>query len=181
MPSLLDANRCVANRLLLSAKDKNVADVLTCGRGLNFDVKLDFVKYFFGMSTLSLMPLIVFNFGYLPFWNRKDLVPYFDSMVQKWITELESHLDDDTVLLMPTFPVTAPYKSTILCLFPSVFYNAIFNITGLPSTQCPIGFDEQGLPYGIQIAGCKNNDALTIACAVELEKAFGGWKSPGTV
>ncbi|GBN72889.1 hypothetical protein AVEN_33772-1 [Araneus ventricosus] len=65
--------------------------------------------------------------------------------------------------------------------FGAVVRTSIVNILGLPSVYCPMGFSEQKLPYGIQIVGSKGNDALTIACAVELEKAFGGWKLPGEV
>ncbi|CAL1292223.1 unnamed protein product [Larinioides sclopetarius] len=158
----------------------SLLDGLSCGKGLNFNVKVDLLKYLFGKSTLTLMPLLIMNFSYLPIWYREDLKPYYDSMVDQWMAEFDNLLEEDTVLLMPTFPTTAPYNSAILPMIPRSVCTAVFNITGLPATQCPLGFDKNGLPYGIQIVGRKNNDALTIACAVELEKAFGGWKSPGT-
>ncbi|GIY79559.1 fatty-acid amide hydrolase 2-A [Caerostris darwini] len=63
-------------------------------------------------------------------------------------------------------------KLTVIC------YTGIFNVLGLPVTQCPLGFNKEGLPYGIQIVGGKNSDPLTIACAVELEKAFGVLTTP---
>ncbi|GBM99961.1 Fatty-acid amide hydrolase 2-A [Araneus ventricosus] len=178
IPSMLDAFRCVMNRLLLSVGD--LTDTITCGKGLNFNIKIDFLRSLFGKSTLTFNSLLILNCAYLPLWNRKDLKPYFDSIVEQWMAEFDKLLDEDTVLLMPTFPTTAPYNNAILPMLPGSVYTSVFNITGLPATQCPLGFDKGGLPYGIQIVGRKNNDALTIACAVELEKAFGGWKSPGT-
>ncbi|GBM94899.1 hypothetical protein AVEN_89819-1 [Araneus ventricosus] len=65
--------------------------------------------------------------------------------------------------------------------FGAVVRTSIVNILELPSIYFPMDFSEQKLPYGIQIVGSKGNDALTIACAVELEKTFGGWKPLGEV
>ncbi|GFU17614.1 fatty-acid amide hydrolase 2-B [Nephila pilipes] len=93
--------------------------------------------------------------------------------------EFDSLLDEDTILLLPTSPFTAPYHYEMVFLFPNACYTSVLNLVGLPATHCPMGLSKQGMPYGIQIVGRKNNDNLTIACAIELEKAFGGWKSPG--
>ncbi|GBN72890.1 Fatty-acid amide hydrolase 2-B [Araneus ventricosus] len=100
-------------------------------------------------------------------------------MIKGLTQEFNDILDEDTVLLLPTAPYVAPYHNGTWPFLLSCCYTSIVNILGLPSTQCPMGFSEQKLPYGIQIVGSKGNDALTIACAVELEKAFGGWKPPG--
>lgn len=55
----------------------------------------------------------------------------------------------------------------------------IFNILGLPVTQCPLGLSSDGLPLGVQIVAGKLQDRLSLATALYLEKAFGGWKDPG--
>ncbi|GIY79557.1 fatty-acid amide hydrolase 2-B [Caerostris darwini] len=177
MPSLFHANRCVFNRLLVALDD--LKDTLTCGKGLQFDEKRDIIKGFFGKSTLSFMTLLIMNCAYLPMWWKEFLKPYFEELANEWAMEFGTILDEDTVLLMPTLPSYAPYHSGMFVLAPGTCYTSIFNILGLPVTQCPLGFNRHGLPHGIQIVSCKNNDPLTIACAVELEKAFGGWKSPG--
>jgi len=46
-------------------------------------------------------------------------------------------------------------------------------------TQCPLGLSEEGLPLGVQIVTGKLQDRLSLATALYLEKAFGGWKEPG--
>ncbi|GIY79562.1 hypothetical protein CDAR_482801 [Caerostris darwini] len=176
MSSLYDAGRCVVNRFLVLVEDVN--DTLTCGRGLPFSEKLDFLKFLFGKSTLSFMTLLVMNIARFPIWCRKDQNTYFEKIEDQWIKEFDSLLDEDTVLLMPTLPFPAPYHCGMIPKLTVICYTGIFNVLGLPVTQCPLGFNKEGLPYGIQIVGGKNNDPLTIACAVELEKAFGGWKSP---
>jgi len=39
----------------------------------------------------------------------------------------------------------------------------------------------EGVPLGIQVAAGDRNDKLTVAVAIELEKAFGGWVPPTAV
>ncbi|KAG8036967.1 hypothetical protein G9C98_004289 [Cotesia typhae] len=60
----------------------------------------------------------------------------------------------------------------------NVTYMMIFNAIGLPVTQCPIGFNKNGLPIGFQVVGNVGQDHLTIAVAREVERIFGGWKPP---
>jgi fatty acid amide hydrolase 2 len=57
-------------------------------------------------------------------------------------------------------------------------FSGIFNALELPVTQVPLGLDANGLPLGIQVVGAKGCDHLTIAVAMQLEKAFGGWTPP---
>lgn len=59
-------------------------------------------------------------------------------------------------------------------------FAGIFNALALPVTQCPLGLSEEGLPLGVQVVGGKLQDRLTLAVALYLEKAFGGWRNPGT-
>ncbi len=61
----------------------------------------------------------------------------------------------------------------------ALFVAGIFNIMGLPVTQCPLGLSEEGLPLGVQIVTGKLQDRLSLATALYLEKAFGGWREPG--
>ena len=56
---------------------------------------------------------------------------------------------------------------------------AIFNLAGVPVTEVPIGRSARGLPLGVQVAGRQGCDHVTIAVAVALERAFGGWSPPG--
>ncbi len=92
--------------------------------------------------------------------------------------ELTKLLGDDAVLLYPSFPRLAPRHNTPL-LAPFQFaYTGIFNVMQMPATQVPIGLDPRGLPLGVQIAGPRNADHLTIAVALALEKDLGGWTPP---
>ncbi|GIY18872.1 fatty-acid amide hydrolase 2-A [Caerostris extrusa] len=176
IPSLYDSNRCVFNILLETIKD--FKDLLTCGKGLPFNEKLDFLKCFIGKSQLCFGTLFTFNFAFFPLWYKKSQIDRYQKMLREWIDDFDAILDEDSVLLMPTLPITAFYHEEMLLKFPSSCYTSIFNVLGLPATHCPMGLSREGLPYGIQVVGCKNNDPLTIACGMEIEKAFGGWRNP---
>lgn len=88
-------------------------------------------------------------------------------------------LGSDGVLLYPTCTRVAPKHHHPLFMFYDLVYTAIFNVLGLPVTQCPLGLNEEGIPLGVQVVAGKLQDHLTIETAQFLEKAFGGWRDPG--
>ncbi len=58
---------------------------------------------------------------------------------------------------------------------------APFNLLGLPVTEVPLGLGRAGLPLGVQVAAGHGRDHVSVAVALELERAFGGWVPPWTV
>lgn len=83
----------------------------------------------------------------------------------------------DGIMLYPSYPKLAPIHGTALVPPLQWAYTAILNVMELPVTQVPLGL-YRGLPLGVQVAAGHGNDHVTIAVAVELEKAFGGWVAP---
>jgi fatty acid amide hydrolase 2 len=55
---------------------------------------------------------------------------------------------------------------------------AMFNLAGVPVTEVPLGLGSHGLPLGVQVAAGRDRDHVSIAVALELERAFGGWVAP---
>jgi fatty acid amide hydrolase 2 len=91
--------------------------------------------------------------------------------------ELEETIGDG-VLLHPPFPRVAPRHGATIGR-PWVLANvAVFNLTGMPVTQVPLGLGSKGLPVGVQVVGRRDSDHVTIAVALHLERAFGGWVPP---
>jgi fatty acid amide hydrolase 2 len=91
--------------------------------------------------------------------------------------ELEEVIGDG-VLLHPPFPRVAPRHGATIGR-PWVLANAaVFNLTGMPVTQVPLGLGSKGLPLGVQVVGRRDQDHVTIAVALELERVFGGWVPP---
>ncbi|XP_054157382.1 fatty-acid amide hydrolase 2-like [Oppia nitens] len=104
---------------------------------------------------------------------------------QKYVTkgeelklELNQLLGDNGVLIYPTLPFTAPKHNVTLLNTNNIGYTMIFNITGNPVTQVPLGLTKDGLPMGCQVVAAPYNDHLTIGVAELLEKEFGGWVPP---
>jgi fatty acid amide hydrolase 2 len=81
------------------------------------------------------------------------------------------------ILLYPSFPSLAPLHHTALLPPIRWAYTAILNVLEMPVTQVPLGL-HKGLPLGLQVASAHGNDHVTIATAIELERAFGGWVPP---
>ena len=52
----------------------------------------------------------------------------------------------------------------------------MFNLTGQPSLQVPCGFDSDGLPVGLQIAGKPFDEATVLQVAYAYEQAAGWHK-----
>ena len=84
----------------------------------------------------------------------------------------------DGVMLYPSYTRPAP-RHVMPMLTPIDWaYTAIMNVMELPVTQVPLGLGREGLPLGCQVVGRHRNDHVTIAVALELERAFGGWVPP---
>ncbi len=119
----------------------------------------------------------------LALFERLPLV--HGAAAEKWIAmgaelrrELVSAIGPKGVMLYPPYARTVPRHGAPLRSLVHWIYTAIFNVLELPSTAVPLGFDPAGLPLGLQIVAPHGHDHRSIAVAIELERAFGGWRSP---
>ncbi|XP_059472148.1 fatty-acid amide hydrolase 2 isoform X2 [Neocloeon triangulifer] len=100
------------------------------------------------------------------------------SMCQELHDEMQALLGEEGVFFYPTHPTPAPYHNEPVLRPFNFSYTAIINVLGFPATAIPLGLSSNGLPIGLQVVGGLHQDRLTLAMAVELEKAFGGWVPP---
>lgn len=84
----------------------------------------------------------------------------------------------DGVLLHPVHPRVAPHHGRTLGRPWLLNAAAVFNLAGVPVTQVPLGRARNGMPLGVQVAAGIDRDHVSIAVALYLERAFGGWHSP---
>ena len=84
----------------------------------------------------------------------------------------------DGVLLHPPAPKVAPKHGGTVGRVWWIHPMLVFNLSGLPVTQVPLGLNDGGLPLGVQVAAGPGGDHRTIAVALELERVFGGWTPP---
>ncbi len=85
----------------------------------------------------------------------------------------------DGVLLHPPHPRVAPRHHGILLRPFSITPVVLFNLAATPVTQVPLGLGRRGLPLGVQVVAGPGRDHVSIAVALELERALGGWVPPG--
>ncbi|XP_052528955.1 fatty-acid amide hydrolase 2 [Tympanuchus pallidicinctus] len=138
----------------------------------------ELLKWLVGMSSHTL-PAIALGLTEKVMKLSPSLNAKLVSMGKSLQAEMEKLLGPDGVLLYPPHPTVAPRHHYPICMPFNFAYTAIFNVLGLPVTQCPLGLSSEGLPLGIQLVAASYNDRLTLAVARYLEEAFGGWVPPG--
>jgi fatty acid amide hydrolase 2 len=92
------------------------------------------------------------------------------------LAQLDDLLGEDGIILYPSGRGVAPRHGPATPL--NFRFYGIFNPLELPVTQVPLGLSAEGLPLGVQVIAGRGRDHLTIAVALELERALGGWVPP---
>lgn len=143
----------------------------------NIDFKTEFLQWLIGQSRFTFPAILlgatessVFDSSGTQLTRLKDLKE-----------ELVKTLGSDGILLVPSHPTVAPHHNEPLFKPFNFCYTGIFNVLGLPVTQVPLGVGREELPVGVQVVAGPMCDRMTLAVAVELEKAFGGWVCPSAV
>ncbi|UYV83255.1 FAAH2, partial [Cordylochernes scorpioides] len=106
--------------------------------------------------------------------KREYLFKKYDRLERQF----QDMLKENCIFLFPTLPEPAPYHNRPLFQMHNCNFLGLFNVLGLPVTQCPVGLSGEGLPVGVQVVAGKLQDRLTLAVARRLEEEFGGWIDP---
>ncbi|XP_068611727.1 fatty-acid amide hydrolase 2-A-like [Brachionichthys hirsutus] len=138
----------------------------------------ELLKWTVGKSQHTMAALSVAVFGMCGIFKPSPV--FMQQKKEKLQREVEELLGSDGVCLYPSHPRVAPRHHHPLFSPFDLSYTGIFNILGLPVTQCPLGLGEEGLPLGVQVVAGKMQDHLSLEVALYLEKTFGGWRDPGT-
>ncbi|XP_076642846.1 fatty-acid amide hydrolase 2-like isoform X1 [Halictus rubicundus] len=166
----------IASRSLLNM---NVDDVTNEFEAMtSIKILLEALKYAFCISRYSLS---ILSYGLVKWMFEKLPKGYRHKMTCKIVSlkkQFEDVLGDNGVLIYPSFITAAHYRYLMYPRVANYTYMMLYNVLGLPVTQCPMGLNSKGLPIGIQIIANAGNDHLTIAMAKEIDRAFGGWQQP---
>ncbi|XP_071955028.1 fatty-acid amide hydrolase 2-A-like [Antedon mediterranea] len=157
--------------------DNESFNSLLSGNGPKVMPFLELIKSIFRKSDHTLPAILLALFENLHKLSP-DQTAKLTRSCEKLKDEICNILGDDGVLFYPSHPKLAQYHNAPLFTPMNFSHTAIFNALGLPVTQVPLGLSSDGLPLGIQVVANRNQDRLTIAVAMQLEKEFGGWRNP---
>ncbi|KAG8175646.1 hypothetical protein JTE90_006844 [Oedothorax gibbosus] len=166
---------------VLTASDLRPVDEEMTGRKGRAYMPLEILKWALGVSNHILPVLISALLGRA--WapqGEKGAEPHFRKM-REMEEFFEGLLKQNGIFIFPTNPDLALHHGHAILKPFGVSYTALFNLLGLPVSQCPVGLSSKGLPVGLQVVGPHCGDRLTIAVAMEIERVFGGWVPPSPV
>jgi fatty acid amide hydrolase 2 len=162
---------------MLSSGEAQSMKGLMGGAGGAINPLRELFKWTLGLSDHTFPALGLAFLEYFPrlvSWRTRQYVELGLDLRRK----LRDLLGRDGVLLYP--PYVSPAPPHRKPMFPPFnwIYTAIFNAMEIPVTQVCMGLNARGLPVGVQAAASHGRDHLTVAVALELERAFGGWQPP---
>jgi Asp-tRNA(Asn)/Glu-tRNA(Gln) amidotransferase A subunit family amidase len=65
----------------------------------------------------------------------------------------------------------APLDAFRAAMAPMIAFTAVHNAAGTPAASLPLGWSQEGLPIGVQIAGPPGSEATLLALSGQLERA----------
>lgn len=92
---------------------------------------------------------------------------------------MEHFFSEFDALLLPTTPITAPRLDAAHALEQAqrlTRFTGPFNLTGLPALSLPCGYDEKGLPMGLQVVSRPWAESLVLRVGHCFEQATGWHK-----
>jgi Asp-tRNA(Asn)/Glu-tRNA(Gln) amidotransferase A subunit family amidase len=118
--------------------------------------------------------------GQLEAGERVELFDYITAQRRRF--DVAGHLDDllgaDGVLVVPTnnavsWPADGPMPMNAGAIENdlSIAINTVdLNFTGHPAVSVPLGYDEYGVPFGLQIVAPRFHDGLALGLAAAMER-----------
>ncbi|MDO9414113.1 MAG: amidase [Pseudolabrys sp.] len=100
---------------------------------------------------------------------------------ETWRAEFISHyLGDADVALLPVMPIRTPRITEVNPASPDFKARTLYalsrftrfvNYLGLPALALPVGFDDRGMPVGLQLIGRPNSEAMLLRIAMKFQAA----------
>lgn len=163
----------------MKSKDSPTFDKQIAGPNNYINAWMELAKWIFGRSHhtfIAIATALTEKFGTQPGTEKYE---YLLSERDKIIDDFRNMLKDEmSVFIYPSHPTVAPYHNEPIFRAFNFSYTALINLVQMPACQIPLGLGSEGLPLGLQVVANYDNDRLCLAVACELEKAFGGWRSP---
>ena len=113
-------------------------------------------------------------------WVRPRTVEWAIRQGEEVARKANRVFDDVDVLLTPSMANRPPVAGSVQGLgtvrsllksLPASAYAALWNVTGNPAANVPVGFGSDGLPLGVQIVGRRDDETTLLSLAAQMEKA----------
>lgn len=98
---------------------------------------------------------------------------------EKWHGEfISKYFGDATIALLPVMPVRTPRIDQVDPLSPAFKAKTLYSLSrftrfvnylGLPALALPVGFDDRGMPVGLQLVGRPNSEATLLQIAIRFQ------------
>ena len=160
--------------MLAAAEGPSFAELL--GEGVPIRAGRELLAWAIGRSHHTLPAIALALVEKLPALMR-DRADEAIALGHRFKQRLVDAIGPNGIMLFPSYTRLAPIHGTALLPPIQWAYTAILNVMELPVTQVPLGL-HRGLPLGVQVGAIHGHDHVTVAVALELEKAFGGWVPP---
>lgn len=143
---------------------------------------VEFAKWTLFKSSKHTLPALGLGIFEKFFSDKDPQHAVFLARCDQLRDEIDQLLGENGVLVYPTHSTPAPYHGQplmkLITLAFNFAYTGVFNVTGHPVTQVPLGLGSWGVPLGMQLVCARNQDRLGLALAPEVERLFGGWVPP---
>jgi amidase len=113
-------------------------------------------------------------------WVRPGAVEWAIRQGEEVARKANRVFDDVDVLLTPTLAIRPPVAGSVQGLgtvrsllksLPASAYAALWNVTGNPAANLPVGFGADGLPLGVQVVGRRDDETTLLSLAAQVERA----------
>lgn len=133
------------------------------GGGKSRSSILEMLKFLVGQSDHRLASsFFMFTEEFLI--NQKTLSK-LDQLIAEANSRITHFFENHDLILMPTFPSTAPLHGRTLLTPHDAVIASPANVFGLPASAAPMGLSQSGLPISVQVLGKPGHDLMTIAAA----------------
>ena len=99
--------------------------------------------------------------------------------LDQYRSDMLGYMRSYDAIICPTAAIPAPpHGGTFEDDNKNAFYTGPYNLTGWPGTVVRCGTSPEGLPIGVQVIARPWREDVSLALALLLESALGGWQKP---